>query len=57
MIMTRLITRAEAAQLLRVSLPTMDKLAKRGALKRIELGSRVLFLEEDIMAAILAARH
>ncbi len=55
--MFQLITRAEAARILRISLPTVDKLAKEGALRRVVLGKRILFSEEDIKAAIAAAKR
>jgi len=55
--MLQLITRAEAARLLRISLPTVDKLTKEGTLKRVIIGKRVLFSEDDIKAAIAAAKR
>ena len=54
--MVQLLTRAEAARLLRISLPTLDRLTKEGALKRVVLGKRVLFAVTDIEAAITASK-
>ena len=41
-------TRAEAAGYLRVSLPTLDKLANTGELRRVKLGTRVLYRLKDL---------
>jgi excisionase family DNA binding protein len=55
--MLQLLTKVEAARLLRISLPTLDRLTKEGALKRVVLGKRVLFAEDDIEAAIAASKN
>lgn len=48
----RLLTRKEAAQLLRVSLPTLNQWAKSGILRPKRIGSRVLYGSADIATAL-----
>lgn len=51
----RLLTRAEAAGLLRVSERTIDRLATSGELPRQRVGGRaVRYLESDVLALIRA---
>lgn len=45
----KVLTRAEAAQLLRISSKTMDKIVKKGKIRKFIAGSRkIRFLQEDI---------
>lgn len=44
----RLVTRHEAADLLGVSLPTIDRLAASGALPKRKAGTAVRFYEDDL---------
>lgn len=46
------ITRKEAAALLHVSLPTLNKYTKTGKLKSFKINGRVLCRREDIDAAL-----
>lgn len=45
----KLFTREEAGKLLRISLPSLDKLIKSRILESKRVGGRVLISEEDIM--------
>lgn len=47
-------TRQEVADILHVSLPTIDAMVKRGQIKCEKLGRRVLFNAEDIDDAVAA---
>lgn len=56
--MTRLLTRIEAADYLRLSVPQLDNLARRGEVQRVKIGvgprARVLYREQDLDAFIEA---
>lgn len=43
--------RIEAAKILRISLPTLDKLSKEGKIKYLRIGGRILYKHEDIINA------
>lgn len=45
-------TRRETATRLRITLPTLNEYTKKGLLKGVRIGSRVLYREEDILAAL-----
>lgn len=45
----KLLTSKEAAQLLRISLPTLWDYRKRGIIKATRIGNKVLFLEQGIL--------
>ena len=47
-----LLTRKEAATLLRVSLPTLHEWSKSGLIKFNRIGTRVLYKKEDVLAAL-----
>lgn len=55
--MTAILTKKEAATLLRISLPTLDKLTRQGVFRRIKLGKKVMFAHADIAAGICALRQ
>jgi excisionase family DNA binding protein len=46
------VTRAEVAKLLRISLPTLHDWTKQGWLKAYKMGTRVLYKQHEIEAAI-----
>ena len=48
MTMATVYTRQEVAEMLRVSIQTIDKEIKRGNLKRVKIGSRVLITDTDL---------
>lgn len=48
----RLLTRKETATQLRITLPTLNSYTKKGILKGVRIGYRVLYREEDILSAI-----
>lgn len=45
--MDKLLNRKEMARLLNVSLDTVDSLASKGELKRLKIGNRTLFAQEE----------
>ena len=47
--MPRLLTRQEAAELLRVSIPTLDKLRLTGQLPFIKFNETVRLVREDVL--------
>jgi len=47
------LTRKETAEMLRISLPTLNSYTKNGLLKAHSIGNRVLYSESDIKTAIL----
>jgi hypothetical protein len=49
---THYLTRKEVSKLLHVSLPTLGTYSKRGIIKTHRIGSRILYAEVDIQAAI-----
>lgn len=49
---TRFYSREEASDLLRISLPTLDKYAKQGLIRSQRLGGRILFAAEDIQSGL-----
>lgn len=51
---TVLLTRKETAQYLRVSLPTLNELTKRGVIVGQRIGGRLLYSEGAINAALTA---
>ncbi|HOX74508.1 MAG TPA: helix-turn-helix domain-containing protein [Bacteroidales bacterium] len=46
------LSRQEAANLLKISLPTLNEYTRTGIIKGSRVGSRVLYLEEDIINAV-----
>lgn len=46
--MATVYTRQEVAEMLRVSIQTIDKEIKKGNLKRVKIGSRVLITDTDL---------
>lgn len=52
-----LLTRKEVAKILRISLPTLDKLSKENKLKPKKIGNKILFLENDILSCIRKSNH
>lgn len=48
------VTRAEAADLLHVSVGTVDRYLRRGRLRSEHLGARVLLDREEVLALVLA---
>jgi DNA binding domain, excisionase family len=42
------LTRQEACQILRISLPTLDSYTKKGIIKKYRIGRRVLFKKTEI---------
>lgn len=48
MTMATVYTRQEVAEMLRVSIQTIDKEIKKGNLKRVKIGSRVLITDTDL---------
>jgi len=51
------LTRIEAAQRLRVSLRTLDRLLAEGCLPRVRLGRRVVVLEGDLEALLKTSKE
>lgn len=49
---TQFLTRAEAATMLHLTLPTLHAYTKSGVIKGRKVGRRVLYSEEDIKAAV-----
>ena len=49
---SRYLTRKETAEVLHISLPTLNEYSKRGILKSHRVGSRVLYLESQVLTAI-----
>jgi hypothetical protein len=45
-------SREETAPRLKITLPTLDKYTKAGIIKGSRIGSRVLYLESDIVEAV-----
>ena len=45
-------TRQEVCELLHITLPTLNKYTKRGILSGRHFGKRVLYSEEDVLAAV-----
>jgi excisionase family DNA binding protein len=48
-----LITRLETARKLRVSLPTLNELTKKGAIKAYRIGGRVLYKSNEVEASLM----
>jgi len=48
----RYLSREEVATLLKVSLPTLNQYTKQGLIQGRKIGTRVLYLESDIDAAL-----
>lgn len=49
---TQYLTRAEAADMLHLTLPTLHAYTKSGVIKGRKVGRRVLYSEDDIKAAV-----
>lgn len=45
-----LVTRTDAAKALSISLDTLDRLARRGKLRKITIGSRTYFSPDELKA-------
>ncbi len=54
---TRLYTRYEAIEMLKISLSTLDTYRKKGAITCSRLGTRVLFTQDDIDKALNKNRN
>lgn len=48
----KLLTRSETANLLKISLPTLDDWTKTGVIKAKRIGSRIRYVYSDVEAAI-----
>jgi excisionase family DNA binding protein len=46
------LTREETAELLKITLPTIDKYTRAGIIRGSRVGTRVLYLESDIMESV-----
>lgn len=42
-------SRADTAKMLKVTLPTLDKYARTGALKKYRIGNRILFKRSEVL--------
>lgn len=49
--------RSEAAQVINISLPTLDKLIKYGKLRAIRIGQRRIVIPKAAVAAFLEGRN
>lgn len=49
---SKLLTRSEAANLLKISLPTLDDWTKTGVIKAKRIGSRIRYVYSDVESAI-----
>ncbi|MFR6026274.1 MAG: excisionase family DNA-binding protein [Christensenellales bacterium] len=49
--------RSEAAQVINISLPTLDKLIKDGKLRAIRIGQRRIIIPKAAVAAFLEGRN
>lgn len=49
--------RSEAAQVINISLPTLDKLIKDGKLRAIRIGQRRIVIPKAAVAAFLEGRN
>jgi excisionase family DNA binding protein len=49
---SKFISRAEVAQLLKISLPTLHEWTKLGWLKAYRMGTRVLYKQEEVESAL-----
>ena len=45
-----LVTRTEAAKALSISVDTLDRLAQRGEIRKVTIGSRIYFSPEELRA-------
>jgi excisionase family DNA binding protein len=52
-----LLSRVEAAQFLRISIPMLDLLKARGELSSVKIGRRVLFDSQDLLAFIEKSKN
>lgn len=50
---SKLISRREAANLLQISLPTLDDYTKRGLLNSYRIGRRILFKREEVEQSLI----
>ncbi len=50
------LTRADMAEKLRVSLPTIDKMIGAGKLKAYRIGGRILFKEDELVLSEIPTR-
>ena len=48
----KLLTKKETGKILRISLPTVDKYSDLGFIKRLRVGRRILYSEEDILMCL-----
>lgn len=53
---TKYLSRKEAADKLKISLPTLSSWVNKGMIRQSKLGNRVLFEEQDVQSAILKQR-
>lgn len=47
-----LVSRLEAAEMLSVSVKTLDRLAEEGEIRRVNIGSRVYYSPEELRAFV-----
>jgi excisionase family DNA binding protein len=52
----RLLTRHEAVEALRISMPTLDRLMSKGSIQRVKVGRRVFLRESSIRAIVEGGR-
>jgi excisionase family DNA binding protein len=55
--MVHLWDKIQASEVLNVSVRTLDRMRKNGSLASVKVGSRVLFLPQDVEAFISAQRR
>lgn len=55
--LVKIYTRQETAELLGMSLPSLDKLVREGRIQARKLGGKILFLSEDIVNALKNNSH
>lgn len=48
----KFLSRPEVAKLLKISLPTLNEYTRTGIIKGSRIGSRVLYVDTDVMAAV-----
>ncbi len=53
---TKLLTRKEAAEILSISLPTLNTYTKKGKLKAYKIGRSVRYKEEELMEALKSVK-
>jgi hypothetical protein len=46
------LTRIEVSKLLKISLPTLNEYTRKGLIRGSRIGSRILYLESDIISSV-----